>query len=282
MMRWWIVLPVLLLGVLAITEWPLRAGPGHDYGVQQDNGAAVPGKNEAQGPKNPKEPIVIEAGSHLFAALNETIDTKDFQQELSLREVVVLFYEVLNARKDIALPIIFNERAFKEEHPNADDISDARVRFPPIPRSMTVAAALRWALAAVPTKNATFVVKGEFIEITTKSRATIQAKLAESVVGDFKGSRVADVLGDLSAQTGCTIVVDERAVVESNRIVSIRFRGDVRLAAAARAVADQVDLKTVVLDDLLYVTTSAHAAQLQKELQDSGGKYAPLSPNDLK
>jgi hypothetical protein len=210
--------------------------------------------------------------------LDQMIDMKDFnQQEMSLKEVLILLYEKLAATgKELA--IIIDADAFRQENPDAD-VYDTKVKYPPIPRAMKLATALRFALNKVATNNATFVVKDNFIEITTYSKADIKWKLGEGVVADYQSKRVSEILRDLAVQHGCTIVIDKRAASDANRPVSATFRGDASLATIVRAVTDMVNLKIVALDGMLYVTTPVHAEELRKEAQRFAAEEDPLWPD---
>jgi hypothetical protein len=255
-------LPILMGSGLVLGEWHIGASSGRNKGSQF--GAVL----HQEGLCDSGNDFVFDASPDFFRILNETMDTRNFQQEMSLKEVIVIVYEMLHA-DGAELPIIVNESAFKEEHPKAPDVYETKVRLPPVPRQMKVAEILRQAIAKVDTNNAAVVIKGDFVEITTKRRANIQWKLANNIVGDYRGEPLSAILGDLSAQSGCTIVVDDRAAVEINRPLTVRFRGDSSLGGAVRVVAELVDLKAVVLDGLLYVTTPARAAVLQKEQQSN-------------
>jgi tetratricopeptide (TPR) repeat protein len=112
------------------------------------------------------------------------IETKDFQQELSLKEFLIILYEKLSGDKQ-DLPIIIDVDAFKEENPDAPDIYDTKVKFPPVPRKMKVGTALRLALSKVATNNATYVIRPDFIEITTIERQTKEKALRVYPVGDL-------------------------------------------------------------------------------------------------
>jgi hypothetical protein len=263
-----VVMCFLVATGVAFTVWPLGAGSGQQQPPLPGAKASVE-----------QRAAEVQQVQELAPPLLEMLDlTRDFQQELSLKEVAILLYEKLSADgKD--LPIIIDADAFKEEHPKAPDINDTHVMFPPVPRKMTLGEALRTAIAKVPHHNGTFVVKKHAIEITTFEKASIKRQLAEAISGHYQGMRVSEVLRDLAAQMGCTILIDKRADTEANRSVSVTFRGDASLGAAVRAVADMVRLKAVVLDGMLYVTTPEHAAKLRKETQAIIDGEDPLWPD---
>jgi tetratricopeptide (TPR) repeat protein len=103
---------------------------------------------------------------------------------MSLKEALGLIYEKLNA-SNIELPIIVDTEAFKELAPEAPDVYETRVQFPPFPRKMSIKVALKLALSKVATGNATFMIRRDFIEITTVDRAVADKALRVYPVGDL-------------------------------------------------------------------------------------------------
>jgi hypothetical protein len=266
-----VVMFFLVASGVAFAVWPLGASSSQEQ--------PPPPERKANAEQRAAElEQVQKLAPPLLEMLDLTIVTRDFQQELPLKEVAILLYEQLSANgKD--LPIIIDADAFRDEHPKAPDIYETIVRFPPVPRKMTVGEAIRIAIAKVPHHNATFVVKRHAIEITTVEKASINRQLAQAIAGHYQGIRVSEVLRDLAAQTGCTILIDKRGATEANQLVSATFRGGASLGAAVRAVADMVRLKAVVLDGMLYVTTPEHAAELRKETQAINDGQDPLWPD---
>ena len=110
--------------------------------------------------------------NNISRLLGETIDMEKFPNPMLLKDALGLFYDIFKARgKGQELPILIDTSAFKEAA-DADmvlDIYDSPVKFPPYPKTMTVATALRLALSQVPTNNATYIIRRSFIEITTTS-----------------------------------------------------------------------------------------------------------------
>src|SRR5262249_3004715 len=74
-------------------------------------------------PDDPKGRI---AAQRIAKLLEDTIDMKDFQAPMTLKEALGLLQDKLNARykDEDALPILVDEGAFKEATPDAPDIYD--------------------------------------------------------------------------------------------------------------------------------------------------------------
>ena len=217
----------------------------------------------------------------MLKVLNKGINSKLLSEASpvpSLKEVLSFIAENLEKLHgpDAKLPIQIDAEAFKRENPDAPDIYDTRVQFPPFPESMTVARALRIALDKVDTKNATYVVLPDHILVTTYDCASAEAKLNERVRGVFKG-QVAGVLRELSETLGTTIVVDSRVGEKAKTELSVTFLNDIPLAGALRTLTEIADLKVVVLDGAIFVTTPAHAEALRKE-QRAKTPATPESP----
>lgn len=116
--------------------------------------------------------------------LEDPIDLKDFQLPMKLKEALGLFYEKL-AAKGKEVPILVDTEAFKAENPDAPDIYDTDVKFPPIKAKMALGAILRLALAQIPTQNATYVIRRSHIEITTNNRILEDKVLRIYPVGEL-------------------------------------------------------------------------------------------------
>src|SRR5206468_2513305 len=94
---------------------------------------------------------------------------------------------------------------------------------------------------------------------------SVSVRLKERIVAVYHSERLSEILRDLSSQTGCTILIDPRAASDANRSISASFRGDASLAAVLRTLTDMCNLKPVIVDGVVYVTTPAQAEILRKE-----------------
>jgi RNA polymerase sigma factor (sigma-70 family) len=253
-----LLLAVLLAGAGGMT-FHLLADDGQKSQVREQGGKETPVVQGAKGDKKPQAAV-----NKRVLLFDEVIETKDFQQQMTLKDFFVLLFEKFDSQgKEVV--ILVDAEAFKEEDPDVD-IYDTVVQFPPYPRKMSLASCLRLALAKVPSHNATFVVYPSHIEITTFKRASVDYKLKQRVLASFVNKKLSQALRELSEMTGTTIVIDNRVGDKEDRLVTATFLNDVDFAAAFRALTEMAELKFVVLKGgIVYVTTPAHAEILRKE-----------------
>ncbi|HLW68608.1 MAG TPA: hypothetical protein VKS79_25035, partial [Gemmataceae bacterium] len=108
----------------------------------------------------------------------------------------------------------------------------------------------------------TFIVRGGFVEILTPAAARELTKTPVHVTA--KQQTLADVLEDLSEQTGASIVVDLRGEEKAQTLATATLQ-DVPLETAVRVLANMADLKTIVLDNLILVSTGENAEEMCRE-----------------
>jgi hypothetical protein len=222
---------------------------------KKPDGALLFDKGDGKKPVATKKPLLI---------LQERVDMDKFQQQMNLKEALEILHKDLAAR-GMELDIVIDVEVFKAEAPDAPDIYDTLIRLQPLPRKLTVAVLLRQLLNRIPSGNASYVVFGDHVLVTTASRTGIDSLLLQHVGGLYEGRPLGQLLRDLAEKTGTTIVVDKRVGDKEERAVTVIFQQDVTLAGALRVVTEMVDLKVVLLDGIIFVTTPVHADQLRKE-----------------
>ncbi len=121
--------------------------------------------------------------------LNEPIDMKDFQNAMTLKEFIGILYEKFAAMGK-ELPIVVHGAAFKEESPDefpeeSSVYDNTQVKFPAFLKKMKLAIVLRLALSQVKTGNATYLIRRNFIEITTSDRLVKDRVLRVYPVGEL-------------------------------------------------------------------------------------------------
>jgi len=196
--------------------------------------------------------------------LQERVDTDKFQKMTALKDALKTLQDEL-AGRGMELDIIVDVDVFKMENPDAPDIYETRVFLPPLPRKLTGSMLLRQILNKVDTKNAAFVVFGDHVLITTVERTGPESLLLQHVVAVYEKKPLGQVLRDLAEKTGVSITLDRRAGDKEEYLVSAAFQRDATLAGALRVVTEMADLKVLLLDGMVYVTTHDHAEQLRKE-----------------
>jgi hypothetical protein len=75
---------------------------------------------------------------------------------------------------------------------------------------------------------------------------------------------LAEALGELSDLSGVSVVLDSRGQKEDKLVVSADFR-NVPVQDAVRDLADKAGMKSVFMENLLYVTSKKNAERLEKE-----------------
>jgi RNA polymerase sigma factor (sigma-70 family) len=229
----------------------------------------------------------------LLNLLDLQIDMKNLiaGSPMALREALSYIVEAVKIDVGKELPILIDTEQFKAENPDAftdaNVLYDTKVAFPPFPTRMKVGTALKFIISKIETKNATYAVLPDRILVTTYLKNSPVNKLSEKVRGVFEKRPLAYVLRQLSEMVGTTIVIDNRAGEKAKTEVSATFLDDTDLAGALRVLTEMADLKVLMLDGTIYVTTPAHADVLRKEKRlqleakrDMAQKADPLWPYD--
>lgn len=169
------------------------------------------------------------------------------------------------------LDILVNESAFKEDLAH-DNVMAVEVS---LPRAGNVP--LRTMLQMLTSQfGATYLVHPTHIEITTPKRtrpadwritstSENPVPLAPLVHAEFKETSLKDALRELSQETGISIVLDPGAVESTGKQKVTASLDNVGLDESVRVLADLCDLKAVVMDTLIYVTSVDKADALQAE-----------------
>jgi hypothetical protein len=177
-----------------------------------------------------------------------------------------------------------NERAFKWEMLNDVARTEIANPNPILPMKTRLATALQKILDRIPVPSgATYLVHRDVIEITTGQFASteIQAghkNLIFTVNGgslrgwhfprvhpDFKQTPLIEALDALADESDVNIVLDNSVgEKKANLPVDLRAR-NIPLDTVVLLLAGAADLRMLQLDNVLYVTTPARAASLQKD-----------------
>jgi hypothetical protein len=196
--------------------------------------------------------------TQLIRFMQETFDMKEFQQPMTLKEALAMFYEGFQ-RKGKEVPILIDQASFKDANPDAPDLYESGVKFPVYPRQMSFAAALRIALSQAHTP-ATFLVRAGRIDIVAVDGLSLDKLARQKVVGDYVREPVLSVISDIADQTGLSIVVDNRIDDKLNVPVTVTFCNGINAQDALRTLCDMGGLKLIELPTSYYVTTRTNAA----------------------
>jgi hypothetical protein len=211
----------------------------------------------------------------LQRVLQTRIDMKDFQNPMTLKEALGLLYEKVAASgmlgKGEGLPILLAQASFHEVDPKAPDIYESTVKFPPYPKTLTIATALRVALSQAAV-DATFVIRRGFIEVVPPKHAALEFMLKEKVLAEFHRKPLLEAIRELADRSGVSIQVDGRVAENPQQTVTASFHHDISVRDALFVLTDMAGLKIVELPTTLYVTSPANAVILRGELANERTK----------
>jgi hypothetical protein len=175
--------------------------------------------------------------------------------------------------KTHGIDIEVNEKAFKAEGIN--DVLETQIAEKPIAKreKIRLDRLLRTILARIPIPSgATFLVRGDGIEVTTIQLARHQVwgsyngPFLPLVNTTFEKRTLQDALKELADQSEYNVVLDAKVGEKANTEVSARF-ANTPLDTAAAFLADMAELRTVLLDNVVYVTTRENAAVWEGRLK---------------
>ncbi len=217
----------------------------------------------AQQPETPDGKAALQRHRQLRALLKESVDLPDFQVPLSFNDALRLIQHTLDDahKAKNVLPIRVDAEALLAE----GDQSDMPVNFPPSPRRQSVAGALRFLLAQLPSRNAMFLLRGGAVEITTARGASPKRLLQKRYLLTFEKRPLAEVVEELSVLGGVNVIVDVRIADKVKAPVTASFSNGVSVEGALRLLADMASLKVFLTEEAAYVTSAANAQALEKE-----------------
>jgi hypothetical protein len=190
--------------------------------------------------------------------------------------------EYLGKHYDLTFDV--NEKAFAAEA--SPDALKTEVGPLPAMRSVRLDAVLRKALGRLPVESgATWMLRDDRVEITTRAVQAVE------VWGNYTGPHLPlvwanldktpleDALRDLAEQTEFNLLMDNRAGEKGKTPVTARLR-NTPLDTAVRLLADMADMRSVHLDNVLYVTTKENAAALEARIEKDKGVQPTDSADD--
>lgn len=190
--------------------------------------------------------------------------------------------------------ILIDYEGFKEA--GVTGIEDQPVRMPKFV-NFRFGTALRLLAAQM---NGTFLIRPDHIEITSRTHARarwsfaevwprgeigaaesdqpeLERALAPLVYAQFDRRPLEDALNELADQAGVSVLIDARRAGEKAQMPVSAKVVNMPLDTAVRLLADMAELKAVVVDNGMYVTTTQHAATLQGEIDKRRQKQAALN-----
>jgi len=200
----------------------------------------------------------------LIRMLEQPIETKDMQEPVKLKVALEHFSDHFGGK----LSILVDKNAFSAElGPDSEDPYETEVCLPPVPAKMSVDRALRAIITQIGNGKATYVIRRNWIEITTLRHSAVANSLQHlCIVKSFEQQPLPDVLQDLAHRADVAITLDPNIGKKASTQISATFR-NCSLEEALVTVTEMSQLKYVVLERSIYVTTPEHARAMEKEEQ---------------
>lgn len=242
-----------LLSPLALASLVALAGPQQPTGPA--TAAASPRGETPAKPASASPPASAKTPQEI---LRQLVEIDRIEPNTPVGQV----FELLSQRYD--LPIAINVQAFRDT--GMDDVRSAEVAYAAV-HGMRLADYLQLILAPL---HGTYLVHPRYLEITTLAQARPEywparrRTLLPLVTIQFDNRPLVQCIKELAELAEISILIDPRVNKEAQQAVSADLR-NVPADTAARLLADMVDLKLVMIDNVLYVTTAAHAKALTRD-----------------
>jgi RNA polymerase sigma factor (sigma-70 family) len=182
---------------------------------------------------------------------------------------------------------IFDNQAF--ERIGKANVADTQIRLQKMP-GVTLDTILRHVLGQV---GGTVLVRSNHLEVTTTDQASVESR--NGVSGELSGTlpplvnlvceqgRLEQVLSDIARQSGRNIVLDPR-VKDRERIMITVTLLNTPTDTAVRVIAEMANLKSVAMDNVLFVTTVEYASALiaddmERAEQRKAANASPAPPS---
>ena len=228
-----------------------------------DKPSAAPKTGEPAGllkPAAPPKRIVAGPASERNQALRASLDrVVDIDRPInaSLRDVL----EFLSDRFDLTIHV--DEIAFMRRDPPLENVLETAVKLPKLP-GITIHNVLDLLLAPLSDRQKVVVIvkRGAIFITCAKSRESVMTYTGPAFLEYVKLSAddqpFTEAIRELMDQTGANIVIDGRAKEQAKKLVSAQLQ-DAPLLTAVHVLADAVELKVVLMDNVIYVTTPENA-----------------------
>ncbi len=265
----------LALGVAAAGMGVLAFGPGlGQSAVAAQDGATKPASAPANKPEaeQNKKPAEEKRDSVIDAhARRQKLDHRFERYASDVGPTLADHLDYIEGDKfGEGLNFEINEQAFAEA--GLANIRQTEVNKTPWSlRQVTLATALRRLLGHIPVPTV-LLIRKDTVEITTVAAARAELGIPEGrpllplVWEEIEELTLDKALRQLAQASGATVILDPHAITDdvTNMKIAVRF-ANVPVDTAVRVLANMADLQMVQLDNILYVTIPARAAQLQAE-----------------
>ena len=240
-------------------------------GVLALGGLLVLGRADSAPPAKQKEPAKPARTEPVGVRLTQTVKFAGFDDP-----ALTLGDALDKLGKAYVLDFKVNEAAFIAE--GIADVFKTAITEKPIPKRSAIRLdqLLHLVLGRINSSSGTtFLVRGNSIEVTTNQRVRTQiwgghnGPFLPLVNRSFAKQPLEDALKALAEQAEYNVVLDNRVGDKAKTPLTARF-ANTPLDTAVGFLADMADLRPVLLDNVIYVTTRENAAlwasRLKKEM----------------
>jgi hypothetical protein len=198
---------------------------------------------------------------------------KGFDQGTKLQEAL----DFLSDRYEVSF--ILDRRGFQEEL--GSEAAEQEIRLPKL-IGVRLSTVLRMITDQV---SGSYLIKPDHILVTTWQRTRPESwkdeesrRWAVKIDAAFDHMPLADALRELGDSSGINVVLDPRTAEIAKMPMTLTLN-NVPIDTAVRLLADMADLRSVVMDNVLYVTTQANAHHLNAR---PGQQKSTAEPQPLK
>jgi hypothetical protein len=197
----------------------------------------------------------------LMKLLDESIETKGLHEKVRLKNALEHLFEKSGGR----VVILVDRESFENElGADAPSPYEEDVSLPPVPVKMSLGSALRILVAQVAKGSATYMIRRDHVEITTRKASSAAYLLQQAtILASFEKRPLVEVLQALTDESGLEIHLDP-STGKADVPVSARFR-NTPLENALVVATEMAELKFVVLERSIFVTTAKKVDQMQRE-----------------
>jgi hypothetical protein len=185
----------------------------------------------------------------------------------TIKDVIDSIHDKLRS-KETPLTFIFEKEAFKSV-----DVPLVEDQLVSLPKTTGVSGdkILRLLLEQIKGNGSagTYVVEDGVIRITPSNPALVPGTVPRVDVA-LNGESLEEALSELAEESGQNIVFDPRQIEKGQRPTKLTMRR-VSIRTAVRLLAHMADLKAVVFDDVIYVTSKEGARELETQPRKEDG-----------
>ncbi len=241
---------------MAIGLTGLRSAGAQTEDVSKSPDTQKKGEKTAPGPDRPKVEgkIIAQQRAQEYRQKLDQPATIEFEAGTPLREALSHISE------RYGLTILVDVEAFKADN-NDPDIENRPIKLPRL-----VSVRLRTILRVLFQQVAgDFYTRDDHLMVVPTKRIEAGIALRQPVDVAFERRLLSDALKELSDMTGVSVVLDAQKQQDATLQVTADFR-NVPLESAVRVLADMASMKSITLENMIYVTDPGNAENMKKEL----------------